>query len=165
MQQGPFGCGKSALPLLGLMLCLSVRAWSQDQANIVGIVTDSSGAVIAGAKVTVANSQRGFTRQTTSNPEGEFTVSKVPIGNYEITAEAPGFQKLLRTGITVTVGQTLRADLQLTVGEISQEVTVTGNVSIETQSGAVSTVVTGTQVQSLNLNGRNWMSLTTLVPG
>jgi hypothetical protein len=156
---------QGVLAFLALMLCLSAVVWCQDQANIVGIVMDSSGAVIAGAKVTVANSQRGFIRETSSNAVGEFTVSKVPIGDYEITATARGFQKLLRTGITVTVGQTLRADLQLTVGEVSQEVTVTGNASIETQSGAVSTVITGTQVQNLNLNGRNWMSLTTLIPG
>src|SRR5437867_11661155 len=63
--------------LLALMLFHSVVVWCQDQANIVGIVTDSSGAVIAGAKVTVANSQRGFIRETSSNTEGEFTVSKV----------------------------------------------------------------------------------------
>ena len=61
--------------------------------------------------MTVANPQRGVTRETTSNSAGEYTVAKVPIGNYEITAEAPGFQKLLRTGITLTVGQTLRVDL------------------------------------------------------
>src|SRR5262245_42701422 len=98
--------------LLVSLFC--VTAWGQDQAAIMGIVTDSSGAVVAGAKVTVANSQRGFTRQTTSNSDGEYTVPKVPIGNYEITAEAPGFQRLIRTGITLDVGQTLRADLQLT---------------------------------------------------
>jgi hypothetical protein len=150
---------------LALLFFLAVNAWCQDQATILGIVTDSSGAVVADAKVTVANSQRGFTRQTRSNSDGEYTVAKVPIGSYEITAEAPGFQRLLRTGITLDVGQTLRADLQLTVGEITQEVTVTGNVAIETQSGAVSTVITGEQVKDLNLNGRNWMSLTMLVPG
>ena len=140
------------------------RAWCQE-ATIVGIVSDSSGSVVAGANVKVANTQRGFVREITSNSDGEYTVAKVPIGSYEITAEARGFQKLLRTGITLTVNQTLRVDLQLTVGEISQEVTVTGTSEIETQSGAVSTVITGTQVRELNLNGRNWMSLTTLIPG
>ena len=71
----------------------------------------------------------------------------------------------MRTGITLAVGQNLRLDLQMSVGEVTQEVTVTGTAVIELQSGAVSSVITGTQVQDLNLNGRNWMSLTTLVPG
>jgi hypothetical protein len=158
--------GNANLPLLlPLALCFPVNLWCQDQATIVGIVTDPTGAVIAGAKVTIVNAQRGFTRETMSNSEGEFTVVKVPIGDYEIAAESPGFQRLLRTGITLAVGQTMRVDLQLTVGEVTQEVTVTGSVAIETQSGAVSTVITGSQVTDLNLNGRNWMSLTTLVPG
>src|SRR5215831_9811777 len=87
---------------------LSIHGLCQDQATIVGIVTDSSGSVIPGTKVTVANTERGFTRDTTANSDGEYTVAKAPIGAYEITASAPGFQKLVRTGITVTVGQTLR---------------------------------------------------------
>src|SRR5437879_1099355 len=156
----------SVLSLLRFALCLSLTAWCQDQATIVGVVSDSTSAVVTGAKVTVTNSQRGVKRETTSNSFGEYTVAKVPIGAYEITAEAAGFQKLVRTGLTVAVGQTLRVDLQLTVGEVTQEVTVsTGNVAVETQSGAVSNVVKGTQIRDLNLNGRNWMSLTMLMPG
>ena len=154
------------LTLLILVVFLSVNAWSQDLATITGIVTDAADAVVSGAKVTAANPQMGVTRETTANSSGEYTVAKVPIGNYEITAEAPGFQKLLRTGITLTVGQTLRVDLKLTVGEVTQQVTVASEgVAVETQSGAVSTVITGSQVRDLNLNGRNWMSLTMLVPG
>ena len=159
-------CSNSVLSLLLFASCLSVTAWCQDQATIVGVVSDSTSAVVTGAKVTVTNSQRGVKRETTSNSFGEYTVAKVPIGAYEITAEAAGFQKLVRTGLTVAVGQTLRVDLQLTVGEVTQEVTVsTGNVAVETQSGAVANVITGSQVRDLNLNGRNWMSLTTLMPG
>ncbi|MCZ2080282.1 MAG: carboxypeptidase-like regulatory domain-containing protein [Bryobacterales bacterium] len=157
--------GKAVASIAALALFLSAPGWSQDQGMIGGLVTDPTGAVVANAKVIVANRQRGFTRETTSNAEGEYSVAKVPIGDYEITAEAAGFQKLLRTGIKLMVGQTIRVDLQLSVGEVTQEVTVTGNVDIVTQSGAVSSVITESQVMNLNLNGRNWMSLTTLVPG
>lgn len=156
---------RQSIFVLMLVMCLSVSAWCQDQAAILGTVADPTGAVIPGAKVTVSNAQKGFTRETTSNTQGEYSIPRAPIGDYEIKAEAAGFQKLLRTGINLTVGQTLRVDLQLTVGEVTQEVTVSGTVAVETQSGAVSSVITGTQVQDLNLNGRNWMSLTTLVPG
>jgi len=155
---------KYYISLAAALIFLCPRAWSQE-ATIFGLVTDTSGALIAGANITVTNSQRGVTRKTTSNSDGEYTVAKIPIGNYEMSAEARGFQKLLRTGITLDVNQTLRVDLQLTVGELSQEVTVTGTSTIETQSAAVSTVITGTQVKDLNLNGRNWMSLTTIIPG
>src|SRR6266550_9380052 len=154
------------LTLPVLVVFLSANGWSQDLGTISGVVTDAADAVVAGAKVIVANPQMGITRETTANSSGEYTVAKVPIGKYEITAEAPGFQKLLRTGITLAVGQTLRVDLKLTVGEVTQQVTVAAEgVAVETESGAVSTVITGSQVRDLNLNGRNWMSLTTLVPG
>src|SRR4051812_22168609 len=100
----------AVISVAAFVSCLTVTAWCQDQGAILGIVTDSSGAAVSGAKVTIANSQRGFTRTATSNSDGEYTVSKAPIGSYEITAEAPGFQKLLRTGITLDVSQTLRVD-------------------------------------------------------
>src|SRR6266481_5225352 len=79
--------GKSVLSLLALAFCLAITAWCQDQGTILGIVTDASGALVSGAKVTVVNSQRGVTRTTTSNSDGEYTAAKVPIGSYEITAE------------------------------------------------------------------------------
>ena len=158
---------KKCFALLAIGCYLPVFVWCQDQAAIVGIVTDSSGALIPAAKVTVANSQRGFTRETTSNSQGEYTIPRVPIGDYEITAEVGGLSETpAHRDYTWPLARRLRVDLQLTVGEITQEVTVSGVATgVETQSGAVSTVITGTQVQDLNLNGRNWMSLTTLVPG
>ena len=149
-----------------LLFFVSLSGWAQDTANIVGAVMDSTGAVIPNAKVTVANPDKGFTRDLVSNTAGEYAATKVPIGDYVITAEAAGFQKLVRSGITVTVGQTLRVDLQLTVGQVTQEVTVTGNVvRVETETAAISDVVTGSQIANLELNGRNWVTLATLVPG
>jgi hypothetical protein len=148
------------------VLCLAIPGWAQDEATIVGTVTDTSGAVVPGAKVTVANPDKGFTRETTSNTAGDYTVAKIPIGDYQVTAEASGFQKLLRTGISLNGGQTLRVDLQLTVGQVNQEVTITGNVEkVDTENGTVSDVIQGQQVRELNLNGRNWMTLVLLAPG
>jgi len=158
---------KRTILLLGTFLFfVSLTAWAQDTATIVGSVMDSTGAVIPGAKVVVANSARGFTRDLVANAAGEWYASKVPIGDYVVTAEAPGFQKLVRSGITLSVGQTLRVDLQLTVGQVTQEVTVTGNITrVETETAAISDIVTGTQIANLELNGRNWVTLATLVPG
>jgi hypothetical protein len=158
---------KRTILLFGTFLFfVSLTAWAQDTATIVGAVLDSTGAVIPGAKVTVANSAKGFTRDLVANAAGEYTAAKIPLGDYVITAEAPGFQKLVRSGITVAVGQTLRVDLQLTVGQVTQEVTVTGNITrVETETAAISDVVTGTQIANLELNGRNWVTLALLVPG
>ena len=158
---------KRAILLFGTILFfVSLTAWAQDTATIVGAVLDSTGAVIPGAKVTVANTDKGFTRDLVANAAGEYNASKIPLGDYVITAEAPGFQKLVRSGITVAVGQTLRVDLQLTVGQVTQEVTVTGNITrVETETAAISDVVTGSQIANLQLNGRNWVTLATLVPG
>jgi hypothetical protein len=147
----------------------SLLAWSaaaQDLATIVGSVTDPSGAAIPGAKVTVSNTDKGFTRKLVSGTDGEYIAARVPIGNYVVMGEAPGFQKLTRTGITLDAGQTQRVDLQMVVGGTTQQVTVTGNVpKVETETGAISHVVTGSQVSQLNLNSRNFANLALLVPG
>jgi hypothetical protein len=129
-------------------------------------VTDASGAVVPQAKVTVANPEKGLTRDLVTNTAGEYFAAKIPIGNYVISVEASGFQKLVRSGISVATGQTLRVDLQLTVGQVTQEVEVTAAaVRVETESATISDVVTSRQIENLNLNGLNFLSLTTLVPG
>jgi len=152
--------------LVGPALLFCVSAGAQDTATIVGTVTDPSGAGIPGVDVTVSNPEKGFTHKLVSNAAGEYMAAKVPIGNYVLEAESSGFQKLVRSGITLSVGQTQRVDLQLTIGQISQEITVNGNVpKVETESAAVSDVVTGSQIADLELNGRNFVALALLVPG
>jgi hypothetical protein len=149
-----------------ILLALSINAWSQDTANIVGTVTDSTGAVIPKAKVSISNPDRGFTRDLVTESTGYFSLSAVPIGNYVITAEAPGFQKLVRSGIALSVGQTQRIDMQLTVGQVTEQVSVTGNVQqVQTENATISSVVTQNQIENLDLNGRNWVTLALLVPG
>jgi hypothetical protein len=152
--------------LFTLALCLSVSGWSQDQVTIVGTVRDNSGAVIPGAKVTVTNMATGETRDLTSNSAGEYTAFKIPPGTYQIVVEATGFEKLMRTDLVADVGRTLRVDVELTVGRTTQEITITGSAAkVNTETGAVSSVITGTLVTELNLNGRNFTGLTMLVPG
>ena len=147
-----------------VFVCLT--AWAQDQATLVGTVMDPTGAAIPGAKVTVTNPDVGFTRDLVTNTAGEYTAARIPIGNYVITVEASGFQKLVRSGIVLQVGQTLRVDLQMTVGQISQEVTVKGSaVKVETENATVSDVVSGNQIQELTLVGRNYQMLAILTPG
>lgn len=157
---------RTLLALTVVFVCLSVSASAQDTATIVGTVTDSSGAVIPAVKVSVSNPARGFVRDVESNSSGEYTAARIPIGNYVITAESKGFEKLVRSGISLSAGQTQRVDLSMTVGLLSQEVQVTGNApQVETESPTLSTVVTSKQIQSLTLNGLNFLGLTFLVPG
>jgi hypothetical protein len=150
-----------------MLVCLSAAgAFAQDTATIVGTVTDTSGAVIPGAKVEVAQPARGYLRELVSNSAGEFNAPGLPIGLYTVTAEATGFEKLVHTEIALTAGQIQRVDLKLTVGQITQEVTVAGNVTtVQTENATISGVVSATQVENLNLNGRNFLALTSLVPG
>lgn len=158
---------KKVLQLIFIgVFCACMATWAQDTAQIVGTVTDASGAVIPGAKVTVANPDRGYTRVLETNAAGAYVLSAVPIGTYNITAEATGFQKLTQSGITLTVGQIQRVDMSLKVGQVTQEVTVAANAPVvQTETAAISDVITGTQISNLNLNGRNFVTLATLVPG
>lgn len=140
--------------------------WGQGAATIVGFVADPSGAAVVGAKVAVSDVAKGFIRVMSSDSAGAYTAAKIPIGRYTVTVEAPGFQKVVNTGIELTVGQTLRVDVQMQLGSAAAEINVSGNVTkVETESGTISDVVTGSQVTQLNLNGRNFTNLATLVPG
>ncbi len=158
---------RKLIVLAGTMLSLaSFRCSAQDLANIAGTITDPSGGLVPDVNVIVSNPDRGFTRKLVSDSSGEYTAARVPIGNYVITVEKAGFQKLVRSGITLQVGETVRVDMTLQVGSVSQEVLVNSNVpKVETETAAISDVVTGSQVSQLNLNARNFANLATLVPG
>jgi len=148
------------------LLVLPLAALAQDTATIIGTVTDSTGAVVPGAKVTVSNPNRGFVRDVASNTSGEYSAARIPIGDYVVTTEATGFEKLVRSGITLEAGQTQRVDMALKVGQVTQEVEVVGNVAkVETESAALSDVVTSKQIDNLALNGENVFGLEFLVPG
>jgi hypothetical protein len=135
-------------------------------ATIVGTVTDATGAVIPGAKITISVPDKGFVRDLRTNSAGIYRLDNVPIGACTIIATAQGFKELVRSGIVLSVGQVLGVDLTLQVGSTNQQVTVTGNVAhVQTETSAISDVVTGSQVTQLDLNGRNFIQLATLVPG
>jgi hypothetical protein len=139
---------------------------AQDTASIVGTIVDASGAAMPNVKITVADVNKGVERPTTTDSVGAFKVGFLPIGTYTVTAEAPGFEKYVQTDIILQIGQIQRVDVQMKVGTTTQEVTVTGNViKVQTDDAVQSSVVTGTQIAALNLNGRQFVGLATLVPG
>ncbi len=149
-----------------LLLLAAGGLKAQDLATIVGTVSDDSGAAVPDVQVTISNADRGFTRVVTSDSSGFYSLNRVPIGGYSITLEKAGFQRTVRTDINLNVGQTLRVDFQLKIGTVAEKVEVSGNpVAVETETSAISHVVTSTQVSELNLEARNFANLATLVPG
>src|ERR1019366_6480461 len=155
-----------ALAVVFAVWLVSVPVWAQDTASIVGTVSDATGAVVPNATVTVENTQRGFVRVLTTYGVGAFAVAPVPLGDYMVSVEAKGFQRSVQTGITLAVGHIQRIDVKLNVGTTTQEVSVVGNVPhVETETGAVSSLIGTAQIQNLDLNGRNFTGLATLVPG
>jgi hypothetical protein len=152
--------------VVGFLLFAPFAAKAQDLATIVGTVTDSSGAVIPDVDITVSDNDRGVQRKVTTDAVGSYSVVRIPIGEYSIVVEKAGFQKLVQNGIDLTVGQTLRIDLQLRVGTVAEQTIVSASaVNVETETGAISHVVTSAQVSELNLEARNFANLATLIPG
>ena len=152
--------------LAGFLFASFLPLQAQDLATIVGTVTDPGGAAIPNATLTVSNQAIGLTRIYRSNGSGEYTAARIPLGTYTVSGEAPGFQTIKLTGITLDAGQTSRVDLALKVGSETQQVTVEGNVpKVETDTAAISGVVTGKQISELNIPSRNFVNLALLIPG
>jgi hypothetical protein len=151
--------------LLALWLFLS-SASGQVSAVLSGTVTDQSGAVVSGANVTVKDVGTGLSRSTVSDATGHYQFPSLPVGDYEVRASKPQFTETVRTGIHLVVGQSATLDVQLRVGQTSEQVTVTGDAPLVGVSTAnVSGLVSEQQVKDLPLNGRSYDELLSLNPG
>jgi hypothetical protein len=134
--------------------------------TILGTVTDATGAVRAGAKVTVVSELTGLTRATTADGNGEYTFPSLPTGRYTVMAEVTGFRTLAVSNIELGVDQRARVDLKLETGAISETMTVVGETPLlQTSSSELGTTVGDEQIEALPLNGRNFVNLTRTVPG
>ena len=152
---------------LALVLTSSQLMFAQTfTASVLGTVTDSSGAAIPNATVVAVNVATNIRIETHSDGTGRFTVSPLPAGAYSLEASSAGFKKFTQSGIELNVGQQARLDIQMTVGELSENVTVEGTVSsIETSSSTIGKVVSNRAILNLPLNSRNIYSLIYLTPG
>ena len=150
-----------------LSMVVAVNGWSQSTtASLLGVVRDKTGAAIPEAQVTAQNVLTSFTRATVTDDSGAYLITNLPVGEYTLTAQKPGFAKFLQKGITLDVEQNARVDIALAVGDVSESVTVTGeSTGVETRSTAVGELVDRARIQELPLNGRNAMSLALVVPG
>jgi carboxypeptidase family protein len=161
--------GLGAAVLASVILVVSFSAggvWAQVTASITGSVKDTSGAVVPGAAITAKGVERGLARTSETDSRGNYSLQSLPVGEYEISAEKPGFKQQVRTGITLVVGQQAVVNLTLEVGNVEQQVTVSGEASIvNTTLSPTSGLVGEKQVKDLPLNGRSFDQLLTLNVG
>src|SRR4051812_37858904 len=136
--------------------------------TLVGTVTDSSGAVLSGSKITATEISTGIARVTETNASGNFTLANLPPGNYTVVAESTGFKKQSRPGLRVDVNSTVRADLTLQPGNVTETVEVTAAAPVlQTDRADVSQKIEEAQMAQLPIGGanRNFQNLLALVPG
>jgi hypothetical protein len=162
-------CAK-AIQLLGgalAILLLCTPAFSQgNTGRILGTVMDQSGGVVAGATVSVIDTERGVTRTLTSDDAGEYNAPNLTPGNYMVRVEAKGFKKLERQSIVLEVGKEVRIDLTVQPGAQEQTVTVTEAVPlVETTNATLGGTLETKEIADLPLNGRDYQNLMGLRPG
>ena len=150
-----------------LVALLSAPLFSQIQtARIAGIVYDPNRAVIPGASLTLTNKNTNVAQKVASDGSGNYVISGLYPGTYDISALSPGFRTLRRNGIEIQVGKDLQLDLELSIGESSSVIEVTAELPLlNSESGAVSHVMTNQQIVDLPLNGRGFNELARLTPG
>jgi outer membrane receptor protein involved in Fe transport len=156
--------------LLTCFLIVSCNSWllAQDATGkIIGIVTDASGAVVPGAKVTVTNVATNIGHETTTDQSGNYQVLQLPIGLYRVKTAAAGFDQITIDSKTpLEINQSLRIDVKLQIGTVSNTVTVESAVSqVETENQTLGGTVTGAAIYELPLNGRNTLDLIGTQPG
>src|SRR5258706_2010902 len=134
--------------------------------TIIGVVTDTSAAAVVGASVTTSSAQTGSVHTATTNSEGSFSFPELSPGVYNITVTKQGFKKVEQKGVEAHVADLTNVTIKMPVGGMVETVEVQASaVQVETQTGTVGDVVNGEQVRELPMNGRNFVQLTTLMPG
>jgi len=149
-------------------LCLLVAAAAHAQAttaDILGRVTDSSGAVLPGVSVTVVNTATRDTRTQVTNDTGDYVFNLLPIGPYTVTVELQGFQTQT-TNLTVASGDRARFDARLGLGTVNESIQVTAEAAVlQTDASTIGTLINEKAVQDLPVSGRNIIRLVQLIPG
>src|SRR5271156_6789361 len=153
--------------LLALLVLFTSAAFAQlTTADILGTVTDATGAVVPNASVVLTNNGTNEKRTTTSNGSGDYIFTLLPVGHYSISVKASGFQSSITKDLSVEGGDRARNDVHLTLGAEATTIEVTASTPLlQADSATVSSTVTAQAVRDLPLNGRNFVQLVGLVPG
>ena len=154
-----------ALVLVVMLVAIPVRA-QVSGATLSGVVTDPSNSPVPGATLSIKSAGTGIARDVTTDADGFYSAPNLPPGAYEITTSAAGFSTQVQTGVTLTVGAQQTLNFTLKVGQVSEKIEVSSEVSqVELTSSTISETVNSTTVRELPLNGRDWTSLAVLQPG
>jgi hypothetical protein len=166
---------KTAIAAAGCVLLLVTAALSQtDRGTITGTVIDPARAVIQGANITATNKATGSEHKTVTTETGNYTITSLPTGMYDVSIEASGFKRLVAHGIQVQIANTTRLDGVLEVGAASESVAIVGEASLlQTENAEQKTNISGQMFNALPLNFgqtfggsiRNWLSFIQLAPG
>ncbi|MGH9666848.1 MAG: carboxypeptidase regulatory-like domain-containing protein, partial [Bryobacteraceae bacterium] len=154
--------GGCLVVLLGCGTLLS----QQDMGVITGVVTDETGAVIAGARVVVTDRETNETRAADTQGTGAYTIGPLRLGTYDVSVEKKGFKKEVWKGIALHAQDRARADFKLTLGQVAETVSVTADAPIlQSETATLANVVNQREVRGLPLNGRNFQQLAWLSAG
>jgi Carboxypeptidase regulatory-like domain/TonB dependent receptor len=155
----------AAVWLIFLTTGFAVSA-QQSTGIVLGVVKDSTGAVVPAASITILNEETGLTRAVTGGEDGAFRVPALPVGHYTVRTEKPGFRAQVQRGLNLEVAQELVVNPTLEVGTVTQEVVVSGEAPlVNTTSSALGSMVDEQRMSDLPLNGRNYVELTLIQPG
>src|SRR6266704_5912066 len=151
--------------VLACSLLAAQVAFSQTFGSIGGETRDSSGAIVAGATVTLVNSGTNATRKVTTNDAGEYSFPSLQPGIYTVKVEKTGFKSVVRNQIELQVQLAARVDFELQVGQVNESIEVRADAPLlVTENATVGTVIENKRIVELPLNGRNYLQLVSLAP-
>jgi hypothetical protein len=156
------------LLLVSVLALIPINQAGADElyGRIRGVVTDPSGAVVAGVEVTVSNLATGLSRKLVTNADGTYEFQNLPVGTYSLSAQKENFKVARTTNITLSLNQIYVRNIRLELGEVTQQVEVQANpVQVEATSMELGTVISGQTIVDMPLNGRDWIQLQQLQPG
>jgi hypothetical protein len=157
---------KFSVALFWLILVGFTLSARSQEATIVGTVTDPSGSVVPNVKISLIHVETGEVHTVVSSDTGQYVVDDLPIGRYNVSAQAAGFKSAEHKDVTLNVADRARVDFRMELGAATETITVEANaVAVQTDTGEISSVVTGQQITQLATNGRSVFSLEALTPG
>jgi len=161
------GCGAALCLALGLLAASGLEAQTAS-ATLRGQVKDPQGAVVRGATITITVPATGFERRAATGDDGHYVVTNLPPRTVDVRVAAPGFADVRREGLPLEVGQTVVLDVELPLAGVAETLTIGGDsagTAIDAATSVVDAVIHARQIETLPLNGRNFLELALLAPG
>jgi hypothetical protein len=161
-----FGGCPAAVRTLGIWLAAVSSLWAGLGGSISGSISDPHNLAVSGARVTSINTATNVRQSVTTDASGIYSFVDLPVGKYDLEVEAKGFRTYRRTGLSIDASSALRADIPLTLGDRSEEMTVSASaLHVETVDTQLGEVISGSQIEGVPLNGRSFTDLLALQPG